>query len=143
MFDLSEARFQDAEAARKFLEDKRWPDGVVCPHCGGKKARQIKAKEGSKKPARLGLYKCADCEQQFTVTVGSIFEDSHVPLNKWLLAIHRMCASKKGMSAHQLHRMLGVTYKTAWFMAHRVRYAMSQPSFQEKMDGVVEADETY
>jgi len=92
---------------------------------------------------RDGVWKCKDCEQQFTVTVNTIFEDSHVPLHKWLLAIHLLCASKKGMSAHQLHRMLPVTYKTAWFMAHRIRYMMGQSSFQKKMRGIVEADETY
>jgi len=92
---------------------------------------------------RPGLYKCYSCRKQFTVTVGTIFEDSKIPLQKWLLAIHLLCASKKGMSAHQLHRMLGITYKSAWFMAHRIRYAMSQPPMAEKMKGIVEVDETY
>ena len=109
-----------------------WHDGV-----------EAHGEAGSKKPVRPGVYKCPDCEKQFTVTVNTIFEDSHIPLNKWLLAIHLLCASKKGMSAHQLHRMLGVTYKSAWFMAHRIRYMMSQPSLQEKADGMIEADETY
>lgn len=99
----------------------------------------------SKSPVRPGVYKCAQCRQQFTVTVGTIFEDSHIPLSKWFLAIHFMCASKKGMSAHQLHRMLGITYKSAWFMGHRIRYAMTQPPLERLLaaNGVAEADETY
>lgn len=140
--DLAQ-QHSDPESARQFLEAQRWPSGPVCPHCNSKDAYKLTAKPGSKKPVRPGVYKCAECREQFTVTVGTIFEDSHIPLNKWLLAIHLLCASKKGMSAHQLHRMLGLTYKTAWFMAHRIRYAMSQPSFAAKMKGVVECDETY
>src|SRR5882724_9648409 len=144
MLNLADTpHFQNADKAREFIENLRWPDGAVCPHCGCKTAYKLKAKAGSKKPVRPGVYKCKECQQQFTVTVNTIFEDSHIPLNKWLLAIHLLCASKKGMSAHQLHRMLGVTYKSAWFMAHRVRYMMSQPSFKQKMFGVIEADETY
>ncbi|HEY6768583.1 MAG TPA: IS1595 family transposase [Candidatus Sulfotelmatobacter sp.] len=144
MFSIADTpQFQDAEKAREFLEKLRWPDGPVCPHCDGMKAYKLTPKPNSKKPVRPGVYKCGDCEQQFTVTVNTIFEDSHIPLHKWLLAIHLLCASKKGMSAHQLHRMLPVTYKTAWFMAHRIRYMMSQPSFKQKMFGVIEADETY
>jgi len=144
MLNLAETpHFQDSEKAREFLENLRWPDGAVCPHCGCKTAYKLTAKLNSKRPVRPGVYKCKDCEQQFTVTVNTIFEDSHIPLNKWLVAIHLLCASKKGMSAHQLHRMLGVTYKSAWFMAHRIRYMMSQPSFQKKLFGIVEADETY
>jgi transposase-like protein len=146
MLNLAETpQFQDAVKAREFLENLRWPNGAVCPHCGCKTAYKLTAKPTSKKPVRPGVYKCKDCEQQFTVTVNTIFEDSHIPLNKWLLAIHLLCTSKKGMSAHQLHRNLGVTYKSAWFMAHRIRYMMSQPSFKnkQKMFGVIEADETY
>ncbi|MGE5114684.1 MAG: IS1595 family transposase [Acidobacteriaceae bacterium] len=144
MVNLAETEyFQDAAKAREFLEKLRWPDGPVCPHCDGVGAYKLTAKPGSKKPVREGVYKCKACQEQFTVTVNTIFEDSHIPLNKWLLAIHLLCASKKGMSAHQLHRMLGVTYKSAWFMAHRIRYMMSQPSFKQKLFGVVEADETY
>jgi transposase-like protein len=137
------AHFQDVEKARAFLEKLRWPNGPICPHCNGMTAYKLTAKPNSKKPVRPGVYKCGDCEQQFTVTVNTIFEDSHIPLHKWLLAIHLLCASKKGMSSHQLHRMLEVTYKTAWFMAHRIRYMMSQSSYQNKLKGVVEADETY
>ena len=135
---LYDERFTDADAAAAYLENVRWPDGPVCPHCG----------EFERKPYRLKnqkrrLLKCAACRKQFTVTVGTIFESSHIPLNKWLLAFYLLCSSKKGMSAHQLHRMLGVTYKTAWFMAHRIRYAMGQPPFTTRMTGIVEADETY
>jgi transposase-like protein len=144
MLNLAETtHYQDAEKAREFLEKLRWPNGPVCPHCNCTTCYRLTAKPNSKKPVRPGVYKCKDCEQQFTVTVNTIFEDSHIPLNKWLLAIHLLCASKKGMSAHQLHRMLGVTYKSAWFMAHRVRYMMSQPSFKQRLRGVIEADETF
>ncbi len=133
--------FSDADAARQLLEQMRWPNGAACPHCGACDPYRLTPKPGSK--TRRGLYKCKACRKQFTVTVGTIFEDSHIPLSKWLLAIHLLCASKKGMSAHQLHRMLGVTYKSAWFMAHRLRYAMTQEPLKSKLAGIVEADETY
>jgi transposase-like protein len=103
----------------------------------------LEAKPDSKKAVRKGVWKCGGCREQFTVTVGTIFADSHIPLNKWLFAIHLLCASKKGMSAHQIHRMLGVTYKSAWFMMHRIRYAMTQEPLSSKLTGVVEVDETY
>jgi transposase-like protein len=135
------AKFSDEDSARSFLESLRWPDGPVCPHCGAEGAYRLTPKPGSK--TRKGVLKCRKCRKQFTVTVGTIFEDSHIPLRKWLLAVHLLCASKKGMSAHQLHRMLGVTYKSAWFMAHRIRYAMTQPPLVDKLAGIVEADETY
>lgn len=135
---LLDERFTDANAAAEYLESIRWPDGPTCPHCG----------EVERKPYRLAkskrrLWKCAACRKQFTVTVGTVFESSHVPLNKWLLAFYLLCSSKKGMSAHQLSRMLSVQYKTAWFMAHRIREAMSEPPFQNRLRGTVEADETY
>lgn len=135
--------FSDEDKARKFLEELRWSDGVVCPHCGvADEAYRLVAKKEGKAHVRKGVWKCKACREQFTVTVGTIFEDSHIPLNKWLMAIYLLCGSKKGMSAHQLHRMLGVTYKSAWFMAHRIRYAMSdRPSGQ--LSGIVEVDETY
>jgi transposase-like protein len=144
-------RFTDEEDARKFLETKRWPDGPVCPHCGEiNNSYQLKAKESKKGThGRKGLWKCAGCREQFTVTVGTVFEDSHVPLNRWLLAIHLLCASKKGMSAHQLFRMMGSfygrkgSYKTAWFMFHRLRFAMTQHPFTDKLKGIVEVDETW
>jgi transposase-like protein len=95
------------------------------------------------KSTRPGLWKCKGCRKPFTVTVGTIFADSHIPLSKWLLAYHLLCASKKGMSAHQLHRMLKVTYRSAWFMAHRIRYTMSQEPLSSKLTGIIEVDETY
>jgi transposase-like protein len=133
--------FQDAEKARGFLEGLLWPNGPVCPHCGILNcAHQLHGNAH-----RAGVYKCKACEKQFTVTVGTVFERSHIPLHKWMLALHLMVASKKGMSAHQLHRMLGVTYKTAWFMAHRIREAM-RDNGGEILGGpnkVVEVDETF
>lgn len=100
--DLAQ-HFHDAESARQFLERSRWPEGPVCPHCGViGNAYKLEGKADSKKPVRKGVYKCGGCSEQFTVTIGTIFEDSHIPLNKWLLAIHLLCASKKGMSAHRL-----------------------------------------
>lgn len=136
--------FSDENKARELLERMRWPDGPVCPHCGVIGGHyKITPKKDSKKPTRPGLYKCKDCRKGFTVTVGTIFHRSHIPLTKWLLAIYLMCSSKKGMSAHQLHRMLGITYKSAWFMAHRIREAMKQGPLAGKLGGVVEADETY
>ena len=124
-----------ADEARAYLEEIRWPNGPVCPNgCASEVYRfeaktRRKAKNGDTvvQPTRQ-LLKCKQCKRQFTPTVGTIFEDSHVPLNKWLAAIYLMCASKKGISAHQIHRMLGVTYKTAWFMCHRVRHAMKDKS---------------
>jgi len=141
MSNLTAKRFQDEAAARKHLESVRWPDGPICPHCGGvDHAHRIKGKS-----ARAGLWFCADCRQQFTVTVGTLFERSKVPLHKWLLAVHLLNASKKGISSHQLHRMLGVTYKTAWFMSHRIREAMREgnPGALGGQNKVVEADESY
>lgn len=130
--------------ARSFLESQRWPDGAICPHCGVQgESYRLTAKPGSKSGVRPGVWKCGGCRKQFTVKVGTIFEDSHIPLTTWLRAIHLLCASKKGMSAHQLHRILGITYKSAWFMAHRIRYAMSQEPLSSKLNGTVEVDETY
>jgi transposase-like protein len=132
------------EQARDYLEEIRWPNGPACPSCGATEIYRIEAKtqrNGKPQPTRH-LLKCKACKRQFTATVGTIFEDSHIPLNKWLAAIYLMCASKKGMSAHQLHRMLGVTYKTAWFMCHRVRLAMQDKTITP-LSGVIEADETY
>ncbi len=145
MLQLDEivARYNDEDKVRELLEGLRWPNGPVCPHCSSKKVTRLVPRSDSKTPGRKGLYKCRVCRKQFTVTVNTIFEDSHIKLNKWLMAIHLFCASKKGISAHQLHRMLSITYKTAWFMAHRIRYAMSQPPLRDKLKGIVEADETY
>ena len=132
------------DAAREFLEAQRWPNGAVCPHCGleGKSYRLI-GKPGSKNPVRPGVWKCGGCRKQFTVKVKTIFEDSHIGLATWLKAIHLLCASKKGMSANQLHRMLGISLKTAWFMAHRIRYAMQQEPLNSKLSGTIEIDEVY
>src|SRR6202521_3137556 len=110
--DILSPEFADADLAREVLEAERWPDGPICPHCGlVGEAYKLEPKKGTKTHARKGVYKCAGCREQFSVTVGTIFADSHIPLNKWLLGIHLMCASKKGMSAHQLHRMLGIGYR--------------------------------
>ncbi len=136
------AGLSEAEA-RETLEKIRWPNGVVCPRCGSVLGPyKLRSKPDSKNKVRDGLYKCTDCRKTFTVTVGTIFEDSHIPLRKWLVAIYLMNASKKGISAHQLHRMLDITYKTAWFMAHRIRFAMSEKPLG-KLLGIIEADETY
>ena len=137
--------FSDDEKAREYVESLRWPEGPICPHCGEiNNSFRLKPQDSKKgKHVRPGVWKCGGCREQFTVTVGTIFEDSHIPLSKWLLAYHLLCASKKGMSAHQLHRMLKVTYRSAWFMAHRIRYTMSQEPLSSKLDGVVEIDETY
>ncbi len=151
MTNLTAPRFTDADAAREHLEALHWPQGPVCPHCGSVDAKRLPDQRG--KPSkrhpegsvRKGLVQCNGCRQQFTVTVGTVFADSKVPLNKWLLATHLMVASKKGISSHQLHRMLGVTYKTAWFMSHRIREAMI-PDDNGPMGsdgGMVEVDETY
>jgi transposase-like protein len=137
--------FSNEDKAREFLEKLRWPDGPVCPHCGElNNAYRLEPKPSKKDThVRKGVWKCGGCREQFTVTVGTIFEDSHIPLSKWLLAYHLLCASKKGMSAHQLHRMLKVTYRSAWFMAHRIRYTMRQEPLSSKLTGVIEVDETY
>ncbi|ERP97896.1 hypothetical protein Q669_22095 [Labrenzia sp. C1B10] len=145
MFDLTNPIYHDADKAREHLEAIHWPDGPTCPHCGNFDQKRIKKLQG--KSTRPGVFKCNECRKPFSVTVGTVFERSKIPLNKWVLATHLMAASKKGMSAHQLHRMLGVTYKTAWFMAHRIREAMA-PSPKDKgpLGGegkTVEADTTY
>jgi transposase-like protein len=137
--------FSDEDKAREFLEAQRWPEGPICPHCGLlNNAYRLEPKPSKKdKHVRKGVWKCGGCREQFTVTVGTIFADSHIPLSKWLLALHLLCSSKKGMSAHQLHRMLKITYRSAWFMAHRIRYAMSQEPLSSKLNGVIEIDEAY
>lgn len=132
----------DEKAAIAFVEGLRWPNGPVCPHCGS--GEKVYALEG--KTTRAGLRKCGKCRKQFTVRVGTIFEDSHIPLGKWLYAIFQMCSSKKGVSANQLKRELGLTYKSAWFLCHRVRLAMSQPPLIGMLGSggkTVEIDETY
>lgn len=139
MCDLTAPYFLDKDKAREHLESLRWPNGPVCPKCGHDKAWPIET--------RPGLYKCAKykCGKQYTVTVGTVFERSKVPLNKWLMAVYLMCSSKKGISSHQIHRTLGVTYKTALFMTHRIRLAMQDDSDTPMGSGggIVEADETF
>lgn len=143
-YDTLSRAFFDADYARELLESIRWPDGPVCPHCGVEgEAYKLTPKPDSRRPGRPGLYKCGTCRKQFTVTVGTIFEGTRVPLSKWLYAIHLMCSSKKGIAAHQLHRTIGVTYKTAWFMNHRIRKAMETEPLAALLSGVVEADETF
>jgi transposase-like protein len=139
--DIQVPAFTDDDVARKAIERLLWPNGPVCPHCGG--AGKIGKVEG--KSARPGLYYCGDCKKQFTVTVGTIFERSKVPLSKWWFAIHLLAASKKGMSSNQLSRMLGVTVQTAWFMSHRIREGMRLDDLAPMggNGGVVEIDETY
>jgi transposase-like protein len=139
--NLTDPIFQDADKAREHLEATRWPHGAVCPHCG----TVGEATKLQGKAARPGVWQCNACREQFTVTVGTVFEKSKVPLNKWLLATYLMSTSKKGISAHQIGRTLGVTYKTAWFMCHRIREAMN-PADPAPIGGqgkVVEADETF
>lgn len=138
---LSDRHFHDEAAAYKFVEARIWPNGAVCPHCGGTD-RNSKLKGES---TRIGVYKCYDCRKPFTVKVGTIFEASHVKLHLWLQAIFLMASSKKGISSNQLHRTLGVTLKTAWFMSHRIREAMREGGLGP-LGGAgqtVEADETY
>ena len=141
MFVLSKPYFRDESAAYAKLEEILWNGEPVCPHCGGiGKIYEIKGKS-----ARIGLKKCGHCRKQFTVKVGTVFESSHVTLHKWFQAAHLMASSKNGISAHQLHRVLEVTYKTAWFMEQRLREAMRTMRF-EPMGGegdIVEADETF
>lgn len=141
--DITAPIYTDEEKAREHLESLRWPDGPVCPRCGS--CEGITKLKG--KAHRPGLYYCKECQRQFTVTVGTLYERSHIPLHKWVLAMHLLCASKKGLSGHQLHRMLGVSYKTAWFMAHRLRAAMAGAAGPEGGLGgsgvPVEVDETY
>ena len=141
MIDLTNPIFADATKAREYLESVRWADGAYCPHCG--EYENIRALKG--KSHRPGLYQCNGCRHQFTVTVGTVFERSKIPLNKWMAAFFLMTASKKGISAHQIHRMLGITYKSAWFMCHRIREAMRDDS-GGPLGGtgkVIEVDESF
>src|SRR5919205_2978991 len=138
---LSARHFHDEEAAYAYLEAHIWPEGPVCPHCGG--VDRIGKMQG--KATRIGLYKCYQCRKQFRVTVGTVFESSHVPLHIWLQAVALMSSSKKGISANQLHRTLDVSLKTAWFMGHRIREAMRSGQLAPfgGDGGTVEVDETF
>ncbi len=139
--------FQDETNAREALEAVRWPNGPVCPHCGNADGKKIAKVEGKKQSHRPGLYYCNECKGQFTVTVGTVFERSKIPLTKWWMAAHLFNQGKNGCSAHEIHRSLKVTYKTAWFMMHRLREAMDDlQNGSEPMGGKghsVQADETY
>lgn len=141
---LSRPYFHDEQAAFDFVEAIIWPQGPVCPHCGGFE-RITAIKPNPEKRVRYGLKRCGQCKGQFTVRMGTIFEESKLPMTKWLQAIFLMTASKKGVSAHQLHRTLEVTYKTAWFLAHRIREAMRSGDLAPfgSNGGIVEADETF
>lgn len=142
MCDLTQPQFQNKEVAREYLENLRWPNGPVCPHCGTENKAHVRT--GAK--VRPGLYRCGEykCRKDFSVTVGTVFERSKVPLNKWLMCAYLMASSKKGISSHQIHRMLGVTYKTAWFMTHRLREAMKgDGGLLGSGGGTVEIDETF
>ena len=153
---LNEEYFHDEAAAFAMVESIVWADGPVCPHCGGKDRiytlAGVRSKASQKNPngvVRHGLKKCGTCRKQFTVRIGTVFESSHIPLHYWLQAFHLLCSSKKGISSHQLHRILGIKYQSAWFMSHRIREAMRTGSLAAPMGGdgspsnVVEVDETY
>jgi transposase-like protein len=151
LLELSAIVADEAEAFA-LVEQLVWPFGPICPHCGnksesGKPIYRLEGVKDKKGRVRYGLHKCGACRKQFTVRVGTIFEDSHLPLSKWLLAIHQMCSSKKGMSAKQLERELGLSYKAAWFMCHRIRLAMTQEPLRGKLGeapgSIVELDETF
>lgn len=138
-------RFSTEEAARDYFEALRWPNGPICPHCGnGEAGRVYKLTADPGKKIRVGLYKCAECRGDFTVTLGTVMEDTHLPLNKWLIAFYMMCASKTQVSARQLQRQLEIgSYRTAWFLCHRIRYALKDADPRNLLMGTVEADETY
>jgi len=137
---LSAPHFHDEEAAYAYVEARVWPQGPVCPHCGG--VDRVGKMGG--KSTRIGTYKCYQCRKPFTVKIGTIFEASHVPMNLWLQAMYLIAGSKKGISSNQLHRILGVTLKTAWFMSHRIREAMRQDNGPlGGLGSIVEADETF
>lgn len=137
--DLAQIASLTEEQAREYLESIIWSDGVICSHCKSNNNTKL-----SGKAHRDGTYQCNDCRNQFTVTVGTIMEDSHIPLKKWIMAFHLLCSSKKGISSLQLQRDLGLgSYRTALFMTHRIRLAMSNHFASEKLKGIVEVDETY
>ena len=140
---FDDPRFNDEAAAFAYVERKLWPNGPVCPHCGNTDSKRLRKMEG--KTTRLGLYACYECDGQFTVRQGTIFESSHLPLHLWLQVIHLMCASKKGVSTRQIQRMLSCSMKTAWFLTHRIREAMKDSSLWPMGGGggVVEIDETF
>lgn len=141
---FKQIRQMSEDEAREVLELIRWPNGIVCPKCGSDKgAYKLTPKGDTKTKVRKGVYKCKSCRKQFTVTVGTVMERSKISLVDWLLAFSKICSSKKGISAHQLHRELGISYEAAWFMAHRIRYSMTQEPLAGLLSGTVEVDETY
>jgi len=142
--NLNSPIFKDEQVAYEYVEGHLWPTGPACPHCGNCDQTRIRKLAG--KSTRPGLRKCNECRKQFTVKIGTIFEDSHVPMHQWLQAIYLMCSSKKGISTRQLQRMLGGSMKTAWFVGHRIRHAMAPAADAGPLGGpgmTVEADETY
>src|ERR1700733_4989549 len=143
MTTLAKKAFQDEPAAFEYLEMTLWPDGSVCPHCG----TVGNATKLQGKATRMGVWKCneKECRKQFTVKVGTVFEHGRIPLHKMLQAVYLLCCSKKGCSSHQLHRILGITYKSAWFLSHRIREAMRDGTLAPMggVGGVVEVDETF
>ncbi|MBT6393070.1 MAG: IS1595 family transposase [Nitrospinaceae bacterium] len=137
--------FSDEAKAIEFIESLMWPDGAVCPHCEGRE-RLSRIKANPEKRVRHGLWKCGPCRKQFTVKIGTIFEGSNIPMTKWLMAIYMMCTAKKGVSASQIERSLGISYKAAWFLCHRIREAMKRDPMRGLLGGdggIVEIDETY
>ena len=137
--NLSQATEMNEEEARQYMESVLWPGGPHCPHCGSERSWDIKSAS-----ARSGVYECAECGKQFTVTVGTVMHGSHIPLRQWLIAFHLMTSSKKGVSALQLQRNLGLgSYKTAWHLAHRIRLSMNEDAVLKMLKGTVEVDETY
>ena len=138
-------QYTSDDKAREYFESLRWPDGPICPHCGNADTDRIyKVTPNPEKKIRAGLYKCAECREGFTVTVGTVMEDSHIPLHKWLIAFYMMCASKTQVSALQLQRQLELgSYRSAWFMCHRIRFALKDHTPSDLLTGTVEADETY
>ena len=137
--NLSQVTSMSEDEARQYIESVLWPNGPVCPHCGSIKSWSIKGES-----ARDGVYECSECEKQFTVTVGTIMQGSHISLRQWLIAFHLMTSSKKGISALQLKRNLGLgSYRSAWHLAHRIRLSMNEESVQKALKGTVEVDETY
>ena len=137
-------KYSNETKARKLFEAMRWPDGKpICPHCKHDEAYTLKSKKGTKNKVRAGLYCCSACRKTFTATVGTVMEDSHLPISKWLMAMFLISSSKKGMSAHQIHRMLKITYKSAWFMCHRIRFVFADDKNTKPLSGTVEVDETF
>lgn len=149
MHGYHRARFNDPDAARQHLEALRWPEGPFCPHCGSFNATRLPAQRGRPTKAhpegaiRSGVIQCNDCREQYSVTVGTVFESSKIGLHKWVLATFLLCSSKRGISGHQLARMLGVTQKTAWFMSHRIREAMRPVEGEPPLGGEGKATTFY